>query len=53
MISNDTKLEPISLEFDIENLFYDFCVGVWVCQKFDKLETAKMFFGKISTAKAK
>ena len=28
IISNDTKLEPISWEFDIENPFFDFCVGL-------------------------
>ena len=46
MISNDTKLEPILWAFDIENSFFDFCVGVWVGQKFDKLETAKNVFWK-------
>ena len=29
-ISNDTKLGPISWELVIENLFFNFCVGVWV-----------------------
>ena len=28
-MSNDTKLKAISWELDIENLFFDFCVGVW------------------------
>ena len=28
-MSNDTKLKAISWEFDIENLFFDFCVAVW------------------------
>ena len=30
IISNDTKLEPISWELNYENPLFNFCVGVWV-----------------------
>ena len=30
IIQNDIKLEAVLWEFDIENPFFDFCVGVWV-----------------------
>ena len=30
IMSNDAKLEPISLELNIENLLLSICVGVWV-----------------------
>ena len=30
MIYNDTKLEPISWELNLENPLFNFCVGVWV-----------------------
>ena len=30
IIANDTKPEPISLELNIENRIFNFCVGVWV-----------------------
>ena len=30
IISNDTKLEEIPWELDVENPLFNFCVGVWV-----------------------
>ena len=30
IISNEIKLKPIPFELNIENLFLNFCVGVWV-----------------------
>ena len=30
IISNETKLEPISWERNIGNPLFNFCVGVWV-----------------------
>ena len=30
IIYNDTELDPISWELDIENPIFNFCVGVWV-----------------------
>ena len=30
IISNDTKLEPISWELNLKSLLFNFCVGVWV-----------------------